>query len=82
MGFFLVKELVQDEIFEEHEMRDVLWKALMQLKKEDREIIILKEFNEMSYKEIAESLNIPLGSVMSRLFYSRKKLAKMLEELT
>ena len=52
------------------------------VKKEDREIIILKEFNEMSYKEIAEALNIPLGSVMSRLFYSRKKLAKILEELT
>lgn len=74
--------LTPDEVFEEHEMRDVLWKALMQLKKEDREIIILKEFNEMSYKEIAEALNIPLGSVMSRLFYSRKKLAKILEELT
>ena len=74
--------LTPDEIFEEHEMRDVLWKALMQLKEEDREIILLKEFNEMSYREIAEVLKIPLGSVMSRLFYSRKKLAKILEELT
>jgi len=50
------------------------------LKKDDREIIILKEFNEMSYKEIAELLSIPLGSVMSRLFYSKKKLAKILED--
>ena len=70
-----------DELFEEHEMRDILWKALMQLKNEDREIIILKEFHELSYKEIAEVLDIPIGSVMSRLFYSRKKLAKSLEGL-
>jgi len=70
-----------DEIFEEHEMREALWKGLMQLKKEDREIILLKDFQEMSYKEIAEILNIPLGSVMSRLYYSKKKLAKILEDI-
>jgi RNA polymerase sigma-70 factor (ECF subfamily) len=69
-----------EEVFEEHEMRDRVWKALMKLKKDDREIIILKEFNEMSYKEIAELLSIPLGSVMSRLFYSKKKLAKILKD--
>lgn len=68
------------EVFEENEMRDFLWKGLMKLKKEDREIIILKEFQEMSYKEISEVQNIPLGSVMSRLFYARKKLAKILED--
>jgi len=69
------------EVFEENEMREMLWKGLMELKKVDREIIILKEFNEMSYKEIAEVQNIPVGSVMSRLFYARKKLAKILEDL-
>ena len=71
-----------DEIFEENEMRDMVWAALNKLKKEDQEIIILKEFQEMSYKEIAEVLEMPIGSVMSRLFYARKKLAKLLEELT
>jgi RNA polymerase sigma-70 factor (ECF subfamily) len=70
------------EVFEENEMRDLLWKGLMQLKKDDREILILKEFQELSYKEIAEVLNIPVGSVMSRLFYARKKLANILEGLT
>jgi len=69
-----------DEVFEEHEMRDLVWNGLAKLKSEDREIIILKEFQEMSYKEIAEILEIPLGSVMSRLFYAKKKLAKILEE--
>jgi len=69
------------EVFEINEMRDILWKGLMDLKKDDREIIILKEFNEMSYKEIADVLSIPVGSVMSRLYYARKKLAKILGDL-
>jgi RNA polymerase sigma-70 factor (ECF subfamily) len=71
-----------EEIFEVNEMRDILWKGLMDLKQDDREIIILKEFNEMSYKEIADVLSIPVGSVMSRLYYARKKLAKILGNLT
>jgi RNA polymerase sigma-70 factor (ECF subfamily) len=69
------------EVFEKNEMREILWKGLMQLKKVDREIIVLKEFQELSYKEIAEAIDIPVGSVMSRLFYARKNLAKILEEL-
>jgi RNA polymerase sigma-70 factor (ECF subfamily) len=69
------------EVFEQNEIRDLVWNGLMELKKEDREIIILKEFHEMSYKELAEVLGIPVGSVMSRLFYARKKLAKILEDI-
>jgi RNA polymerase sigma-70 factor, ECF subfamily len=70
-----------DEIFEEHEMRDVLWTAINKMKKDEREIIILKEFNELSYKEISEVLDIPIGSVMSRLYYARQKLGKLMEEM-
>ena len=62
-------------------MRELLWKSMDKLKSEDREIIILKEFNELSYKEIAEILNIPVGSVMSRLFYARQKLGKLMEKM-
>jgi len=69
-----------DEIFEEHEMREVLWQALNNLPQKDREILILKEYQELSYKEISDVLEIPVGSVMSRLFYARQKLAKALEE--
>lgn len=70
-----------DEIFEEHEMRDVLWAGLNKLKKEEKEIILLKEFNELSYKEISEILKIPIGSVMSRLYYARQRLGKVMEEM-
>jgi RNA polymerase sigma-70 factor (ECF subfamily) len=69
-----------DDIFEEHELRNVVWKALNGLAEKDREIIILKEYQDLSYKEISDVLGIPIGSVMSRLFYARQKLAKSLEE--
>jgi RNA polymerase sigma-70 factor (ECF subfamily) len=68
-----------DEIFEKTETREMVWRALNQLSEKDREILVLKEFNDFSYKEISEVLNIPIGSVMSRLFYARKKLGAILE---
>ncbi|MFH1688533.1 MAG: RNA polymerase sigma factor [bacterium] len=55
-----------------------LRRALMQLHFEDREIITLQHFRGMSYEEIADLLNIPKGTVMSRLYYARKKLAKLM----
>ena len=68
-----------EEILERSEQSELLWQAIHQLKENDREIIILKEFQEMSYQEIAEVLNIPLGSVMSRLYYARQRLLKEVE---
>jgi len=44
-----------------------------------REIIILKHFEDCSYKEIAEILGIPQGTVMSRLYNARKALKELLE---
>ncbi|MCD6375386.1 MAG: RNA polymerase sigma factor, partial [Caldisericaceae bacterium] len=58
----------------------ILWKALSQLPEKDREIIVMKEFNDFSYQEISDALEIPLGSVMSRLYYARKKLLKKLQQ--
>jgi RNA polymerase sigma-70 factor (ECF subfamily) len=67
-----------DEVFEEHEMRERLWAAINKLRIQDREIIILKDFNDVSYEQISDVLSIPLGSVMSRLYYARQRLAKLL----
>jgi len=64
---------------EKEELKKKLWESISQLEFEDREIITLKEFEGLSYKEISEALNIPIGTVMSRLYYARKKLAKKLE---
>lgn len=79
---FTIPELTRpDQIFEEHEMRELLMSGLNSLPDNDREILVMKEFQDLSYKEISEVLNIPIGSVMSRLFYARKKLAKLLGAL-
>lgn len=67
------------EVVETEELHKNLETAISKLDFDEREIIILKEFEEHSYKEIAELLNIPVGTVMSRLYYARKKLAKILE---
>jgi RNA polymerase sigma-70 factor, ECF subfamily len=60
-----------------------LEKALLALTAEDREIIALKYLDGFSYDEIAEHLQIPKGTVMSRLFYARKQLqAKLIGRKT
>lgn len=64
---------------EQAELQEWVWKALNSLKPQDREIIILKDFQELSYREIAEYLNCPGGTVMSRLYHARKALKMKLE---
>ncbi len=62
----------------QEEVKQRVWKGLQQLAPREREIIILRDFNDFSYEEIAEALQIPVGTVMSRLFYARKQLAQVL----
>jgi RNA polymerase sigma-70 factor (ECF subfamily) len=52
--------------------------ALHQLSEEYREIIVLREYADLSYQEIATLLNCPLGTVMSRLARARSKLGTLL----
>jgi RNA polymerase sigma-70 factor (ECF subfamily) len=66
------------EKIEGAEILSLMERAIEELDFEEREIIVLREFEEYSYKEISELLNIPIGSVMSKLFYARKKLAEKL----
>ena len=69
-----------DEIFEKSERAKIVWQALSRLDEKDSEIIIMKDFNDFSYQEIADALEIPIGSVMSRLYYARKRLLKQLKQ--
>jgi RNA polymerase sigma-70 factor (ECF subfamily) len=55
-----------------------LSQSLLKLPFDDREIITLHHFRNMSYDEIAEMLVIPRGTVMSRLYYARKRLARLM----
>ena len=53
-------------------------KALETLSDEHRSILMLREVDGLSYEELAETLNIPKGTVMSRLFHARKNFQKSL----
>lgn len=64
---------------EQHELCSKVQKAILTLPDAEKETIILKEFQNVSYKEIAELMEIPIGTVMSKLFYARKRLAKKLK---
>ena len=52
--------------------------ALEKLSPEHREAILLREVQGLEYKEIADVMDCSLGTVMSRLFYARKKLQTLL----
>jgi RNA polymerase sigma-70 factor (ECF subfamily) len=60
------------------EMRD-LESALRTLLPEQREILLLIALEEMSYDEVAATLGLPLGTVMSRLSRARQKLRAQME---
>ena len=56
--------------------------ALNQLSPQHREILLLIGLEQMSYKETAEVLDIPLGTVMSRLTRARKRLRELMQDPT
>lgn len=45
----------------------------------EREVLLLREFEDLKYAEIAAALGVPVGTVMSRLYSARKRLAAVLE---
>ena len=54
--------------------------AIASLAPNDREVLGLKEFEGLRYREIADLVGIPIGTVMSRLYTARRRLAAALEE--
>lgn len=55
-----------------------LHKALFQLHDRDRDVILLREFLDLSYEQVAQALRVPVGTVRSRLNNARKTLLKRL----
>lgn len=62
--------------------RKQLYKKIMdcleKLPADQKQVILLRELEGLSYREISEVMGIPEGTVMSRLFYARKKMQKLL----
>src|SRR5262245_32808187 len=66
------------EGLERRELRQRIDKALGQLSEAHRTVLILHEFEDLEYKEIAKRMKCSIGTVMSRLFYARRKMAALL----
>ena len=63
------------------EQKRLLARGLGRLGRDDREIIALVDFEGMRYREVAEILGIPVGTVMSRLYRARKNLGQAVRKL-
>lgn len=66
---------------ERSELRARIDRALGQLSYEHRTVLILHEFEDLEYKAIAKRMACSIGTVMSRLFYARRKMAALLADL-
>jgi RNA polymerase sigma-70 factor (ECF subfamily) len=74
-------EALPYETMERGEIRARIDQAIAQLSAEQRAVILMKEIEGMQYHEIAEALGCSIGTVMSRLFYARKKLQNLLSDV-
>jgi len=69
------------EGLERAELRVRINRALDQLSQEHRTVLILHEFEQLEYKEISRQMKCSIGTVMSRLFYARRRMASLLAGL-
>lgn len=63
------------------ETAERIQQALQELSPEHRAVILLREVEGMAYEDIAESVGCSMGTVMSRLFYARKRLQELLRDV-
>lgn len=66
---------------EREETRKRVMESIGTLGEREREVLVLREFEDLKYREIAELIGVPIGTVMSRLYTARRHLADRLEDL-
>jgi len=76
-----VAETNPTEGLESEEVRRRIDEAMGKLTDAHRTVLVLHEFEGLEYKEIAKRVGISIGTVMSRLFYARRRLASLLQSL-
>jgi len=69
-----------DQALRNRELGERIRRAIAQLSPEHRAVVLLREVEGLSYEEIAEVTESQTGTVMSRLFYARKKLQELLQD--
>lgn len=67
-----------EEATRRDELRRRVWRAVSELVPAKREILVLRDYHDLAYAEIAKVLGIPIGTVMSRLHAARKALREIL----
>ena len=71
----------QDEIIDAKTRQKIILKAVDELPRKMRQVVVWFEFEEMSYEQIAKKTGLPVGTVKSRLFNARKILSEKLKFL-
>lgn len=67
-----------EQTYLQGELGDILTKCLQQLSKDQREVLIMKEYEGLKFREIAEALNTSENTVKSRLYYAFSHMRKLL----
>ena len=75
-----IQEVDPIEKLNQKELRERIDDAMDKLSDNHRAVLVLYEYEHLEYKEIADQMDTSIGTVMSRLFYARKKLAALLGE--
>ena len=69
------------EGLERKELRQRIDHAMSQLSQAHRTVLVLHEFEGLEYKEVAKRMDCSIGTIMSRLFYARRRLAALLMDV-
>ncbi len=72
-------DILPDDVLHEKMCMDELEKALMELSEDFREVVVLRDIQQLSYDEISEIADLPMGTVKSRINRGRAKLQELLE---
>ena len=75
-----VDQAAPEQHLQSAEMADQLQQALQQLPQLDREIILMRHYGPLSFKEIAETFQIPIGTALAKVHRGLKRLRETLEE--
>lgn len=70
-----------DRAYEKEETRELVKNAVSALPEDQRMAIIMREYQDLSYEEIASALNCSLGAVKSKIYRARQNIKKMLVEI-
>jgi RNA polymerase sigma factor (sigma-70 family) len=76
--FDMLDDSNPERIMIQKDSQRLLQQAMRELPMEFREVMVMRELEDLSYKQIAEIIQIPMGTVMSRLGRGRKQLAAIL----